>query len=154
MWAHVLCVTIGSHSLLWLQRIESICNLSMLQDIMIKLLYRIARHRCRGRYFPILIYHRVLPKADCFRPSEPTVDQFEKQMRFIQQNFDALTLSEAVEKLGRGELSDRAISITFDDGYKDNYENAAPILNKLGLSATFLSLLASWILDACGMIRS
>ena len=104
---------------------------------MIRLFYRVARYRSRGKYLPILIYHRVLSKADHFRPSEPTVEQFAKQMQFIQNNFEVLPLAEAVEQLKRDELSDRAISITFDDGYKDNYENAAPILNKLGLTATF-----------------
>lgn len=109
----------------------------MFQDMLIKYLYHIARRRSRDRCLPILIYHRVLSNADNFRPSEPTIEQFKKQMQFIKNNFEVLTITDAVTQLERGELSDRAISITFDDGYKDNYENAAMVLNGLSLPATF-----------------
>jgi peptidoglycan/xylan/chitin deacetylase (PgdA/CDA1 family) len=45
-------------------------------------------------------------------------------------------LSEQLDELGRKRCGG-TLSITFDDGYRDNFDNAAPILERLGLPATF-----------------
>ena len=58
-------------------------------------------------------------------------------MAWVRDWFNVLPLSEAASRLAQGTLPARALSITFDDGYADNREIAAPILQRLGLSATF-----------------
>jgi peptidoglycan/xylan/chitin deacetylase (PgdA/CDA1 family) len=58
-------------------------------------------------------------------------------MRWISSWFNVLPLQQSIERLFDGTIPARALSITFDDGYVDNEEIAAPILRKLGLSATF-----------------
>jgi peptidoglycan/xylan/chitin deacetylase (PgdA/CDA1 family) len=58
-------------------------------------------------------------------------------MGWIRDWFNVLPLRAAIEALYRGTLPSRALSISFDDGYSDNEELAAPILQRLGLSATF-----------------
>lgn len=83
----------------------------------------------------ILSYHRVVD--DYFRPQmavPPAV--FEQQMNFIRENFKVISLDEALPFL-RGEtpLKEDAVVLTFDDGYRDNYTQAFPVLKKYSLPA-------------------
>ncbi|MHB9155501.1 MAG: polysaccharide deacetylase family protein, partial [Endomicrobiales bacterium] len=55
----------------------------------------------------------------------------------IKKNFALLRLDEAVEMLIRGAAPDNAVSVTFDDGYEDNYTNACPLLRRYGIPAAF-----------------
>ena len=89
---------------------------------------------------PVLAYHRVLRKL-AFRNGElssPYVMprlQFEQQMKYLAENgFQAVSLDEVF--LNPNSTAKRII-ISFDDGYKDNYTVAFPILKKFGLKATF-----------------
>jgi peptidoglycan/xylan/chitin deacetylase (PgdA/CDA1 family) len=66
-------------------------------------------------------------------------------MGWIREWFDVLPLEDAVAALSRGSLPARALAITFDDGYADNFTVALPILRELGLPATFF--VASGFLD-------
>ena len=90
----------------------------------------------RGGSLLIMIYHRVLPQRDPMMPSEPTADEFAAQIELLQQNFNVLPLLEAGERLKRGNLPPRAVSITFDDGYANNCEIAEPILRARRCPAT------------------
>jgi peptidoglycan/xylan/chitin deacetylase (PgdA/CDA1 family) len=84
----------------------------------------------------VLTFHRVsddIPEDGLTRSSR----NFERFCRFFRTNFDVVSLSEIVSRLERREALAGAIAITFDDGYLDNYEVAAPILQSLGLPATF-----------------
>lgn len=85
----------------------------------------------------VLIFHRVLPAADPLLPELPTAAEFEATMRWVKGWFQVLPLAEAARRLFDGSLPARAMAITFDDGYADNEELAAPILQRLGLPATF-----------------
>ena len=85
----------------------------------------------------ILIFHRVLREADSLLPGEPDAAAFEQRMRWVRGWCEVLPLADAVERLYAGRLPSTALCITFDDGYADNAEVAAPILKKLGLTATF-----------------
>jgi len=84
----------------------------------------------------ILIYHRVLPEPDSMCPSEPAVEAFDWQMRLLRYHFNPLPLMEGIEKLQAGGLPDRAVCVTFDDGYADNAVHALPVLEKYGIPAT------------------
>jgi len=49
-----------------------------------------------------------------------------------------------VDRLERGAPLNRHLAITFDDGYRDNFENARPILERLELPATFF-IVSRWM---------
>lgn len=93
-------------------------------------------HGARGR-LSILIFHRVLPRPDPLLPEVPDAAWFEEQMNWVRHWFNVMPLAAAAESLFAGTLPARALAITFDDGYADNEELAAPILSRLGLHATF-----------------
>lgn len=87
----------------------------------------------------ILIYHRVLSEPDEVLKWEVDEVEFARQMDVLSRNFNVLPLLDAVRKLTSGQLPARAVAITFDDGYLDNYTTAYPILKRYGLHATFFA---------------
>jgi peptidoglycan/xylan/chitin deacetylase (PgdA/CDA1 family) len=104
-----------------------------------------------GEPLSVLIFHRVLETTDPLRPGEPTADEFEARMRWVKACFNVIPLADAVAGLRSGKLPRRALSITFDDGYRDNAEIAAPILQRLGLRATIF--VATGFLDGGRMFN-
>jgi peptidoglycan/xylan/chitin deacetylase (PgdA/CDA1 family) len=91
----------------------------------------------RTPHLSVLAYHRVLPERDALLAGEPHAEEFEHRMRWVKANFNVLPLIEAAHALKQDRLPKRALCITFDDGYADNFTVAAPILRRLGLPATF-----------------
>ena len=85
----------------------------------------------------IMVFHRVLANPDPLGPDLPVAAEFEERMRWVKSWFNVMPLPEAADRLFKGTLPRRALSITFDDGYADNEELAAPILKSLGMTATF-----------------
>jgi peptidoglycan/xylan/chitin deacetylase (PgdA/CDA1 family) len=84
----------------------------------------------------ILIYHQVLAKPDPMRPSEPTAEIFDWQMRLLRDYFTPLSLQEALQRLQNNTLPANAVCVTFDDGYLNNLTVAQPILAKYSIPAT------------------
>ncbi|GAV21545.1 polysaccharide deacetylase family protein [Carboxydothermus pertinax] len=93
----------------------------------------------RERGVIILMYHKVNPdwKTGGLGLRVPP-REFDWQMHFLKENgFHVVSLNEAVDYLEYGKpLPEKPIVITFDDGYRDNYYYAFPILKKYGFRAT------------------
>jgi peptidoglycan/xylan/chitin deacetylase (PgdA/CDA1 family) len=70
-------------------------------------------------------------------PISCTVREFTACCEFFRRYFRVVGLSALLEKLERGEDVSRHLAITFDDGYRDNFETAAPVLRRFGLPACF-----------------
>lgn len=69
---------------------------------------------------------------------------FAAQMALIARRFHVITLDDLVESVdSHRRVPRRSVIITFDDGYRDNYEIAAPILVRYGLRAAFYITVAS-----------
>lgn len=84
----------------------------------------------------VIAFHRVNDRL----PSDGLTcsgAKFEAFCRFFRRYFKVVPFSEQVAGVRQGRPMGGTLSITFDDGYRDNFEVAAPILRKLGLPATF-----------------
>lgn len=100
-----------------------------------KILQLVGQLTGRGK-LSILIYHQVLSEHDPMRPTEPTAQMFDWQMRLLQQYFTPLSLDQALLHLKHNTLPPNAVCVTFDDGYLNNLTVAQPILAKYGIPAT------------------
>ena len=89
-----------------------------------------------GSRLSILILHRVLPQPDPLFPEEMHAARFDALCAWLRGWFNVLPLAQAIQLSGAGRLPERPLSITFDDGYADNYTVALPILQRHGLNAT------------------
>ncbi len=84
-----------------------------------------------------LVLHRVLPAPDPLQPDSLDAVAFDRLCSWVRQHFNVLPLTAAVQRLEQGTLPQRALCVTFDDGYADNHDVALPILQRHGLSAAF-----------------
>ena len=90
----------------------------------------------------ILMYHRIISDRSTpivYPHSGMVVEEktFNIQMKYLKKNFKVLPLGDLVNSLKDERENGRIkCSITFDDGWKDNFDYAFPILLKYGLPAT------------------
>lgn len=97
---------------------------------------RLSRVLRPGPRAVVLLYHRIADEASdpyglCVPPA-----QFEQHLQAIGEIGQPTALSRLAATLAGGEVPDRAICVTFDDGYLDNLECATPLLERYGVPAT------------------
>jgi peptidoglycan/xylan/chitin deacetylase (PgdA/CDA1 family) len=83
----------------------------------------------------VLFYHRIADHT----PNDWTIScrAFAKQVRWLRRHFDLVSLADAQQRIRSG-LNDRpAVSITFDDGYAENFQRALPLLLDQGIPFTY-----------------
>jgi peptidoglycan/xylan/chitin deacetylase (PgdA/CDA1 family) len=100
------------------------------------------RYRCADSAL-ILRYHSV-GGADGSVPIhiDPSLcvplSAFARQMRYIRDHYTPVPLDQLFGAIKEGRpFPCRPVAITFDDGYRDNYSAALPVLQEYGLPATF-----------------
>lgn len=87
-------------------------------------------------YVPVLMYHSI----DYEKGNELRVPKelFKKHMQYLKDNgYTTITINELYKFINDNKpIPRKSVVITFDDGYKDNYINAYPILKEFGFKAT------------------
>ena len=94
----------------------------------------------------VLLYHRIDDRDDIHQLGVPPA-LFDSHLQWLTERCSVVPLDELLAA-APGALPDRAVALTFDDGYLDNLETAAPLLQRHGLPATFF-VTTRW-LDAPG----
>lgn len=92
---------------------------------------------------PILMYHSIDPAAAAQNRLAVTADTFDKQMHFLKSHhYNVITLKALVGLIkNKKKIPVKTICISSDDGYRDNYTYAFPILKKYNLPATMFIIL-------------
>lgn len=83
---------------------------------------------------PVLNYHKV---DNFYHELSLSPHEFDEQMNYLYANgYHTITPDQLTAYLTHGRaLPEKPVLITFDDGYKDNYTNAYPIMKKYGFTA-------------------
>ena len=90
---------------------------------------------------PVIMYHRVInnPENEGVYGTYIYEDMFKKHLQYLKdKNYTVITFKD-LDKIGwrnRFEKGKKYIILTFDDGYKDNYDLAFPILKEFNFKAT------------------
>lgn len=88
-----------------------------------------------GREVVCLVYHRFGDSR--FPSTNISLSDFEDHLRFLaSNNFEVVTLSEAINYVKSGEPTRKTAVLTIDDGYKSFFKNALPLLKKYHMPAT------------------
>ncbi len=100
---------------------------------------RKALGRLKRRFKPggvILVYHRVASlQSDPYSLAVST-DHFAQQLDHLAHTCHPMRLLDLIAAVQHGALPHRAVAVTFDDGYCDNYQNAYPLLASARIPAT------------------
>lgn len=110
-------------------------------------LYRWIKSLNKKQEVLVLVYHRVLGDQEVNNLDIGVISaspkNFGEQMKYISNNYTVISLDHFIEHIqNKTKLPEDSVIITFDDGYRDNYINAYPILKKYGLTATIF--LTTW----------
>ena len=104
-------------------------------------------------WIPILVYHRIgiAPRnaGSVYKSLTIEPEWFEKHLQYLKENnFETVKFSDVDEFFETGRplpiaVGKKPIMINFDDGYKDFYENAFPILQKYNMAGTVFIIVKS-----------
>lgn len=84
---------------------------------------------------PAFVYHRF--GDDRFPSTNIKLDQFKAHLEYLKENdYEVITLSEAISLLDRKKRFEKTALLTIDDGYQSFYDNALPLLKAYGFRAT------------------
>lgn len=98
---------------------------------------------------PVVMYHHVLPMGGGLAV---TPEIFEDHLAALQRNgWQTLSGKEFLHLLQSGNIPDKTVLLTFDDGFADNYVYAYPILKRYGMKA--LLFVATSFIESSDMKR-
>jgi peptidoglycan/xylan/chitin deacetylase (PgdA/CDA1 family) len=89
----------------------------------------LARRRSPDRPGVRIVHYHYVFDDEC--------DAFARQLEHLAAAYEPVSLSKAVARLGEGRVSGREVVVTFDDGFRNQLVNAAPLLAEHGFRACF-----------------
>jgi peptidoglycan/xylan/chitin deacetylase (PgdA/CDA1 family) len=105
----------------------------------INLYNRLRGRTYRGKYAVIFMYHGVTATQDMrsnYFGKHVHVELFKEQLECISRYFKIVPLDDLIVKLRDDTLTENSAVITFDDGYRNNFTVAYPVLKSLQAPAT------------------
>lgn len=98
-----------------------------------------------GVAVPILMYHSILDNPSRQGNYVITPQQFEQDLRHLKENgYVTVVVADLIAYVREGKsLPDKAVMLTFDDGYYNNYHYAHPLLEQYGMRAV-ISPIGTW----------
>src|SRR5260370_42530526 len=98
--------------------------------------------RMTGPRVAILMFHSVMPDPrahqDTLGPIIHSSQLFRQQMEVLAREYNPVSLDDVLLFVqGNKEMPRKPVVVTFDDGYADNAEFAAPIVNEFGIPGVF-----------------
>lgn len=90
-----------------------------------------------GVRLPVVMYHQLTNSASRAGKYVLTVEQFEKDLEYLKEKgYETVTVNQLLAfSEGKGELPEKPVMITFDDGCETLYAYALPLLKKYGFTA-------------------
>lgn len=88
----------------------------------------------------MVMYHYVRDLENSRYPKIRGLDYslFRQQVQYLKENFSIITMEELIASYEEAyELPEKALLLTFDDGYRDHYLNVYPILKEYGIQGSF-----------------
>jgi peptidoglycan/xylan/chitin deacetylase (PgdA/CDA1 family) len=82
----------------------------------------------------IILYHEISDEAQS--KYSVSIENFKNQMGYIKKHFNTISLNSLINNEDTSHTLMDTVAITFDDGHKDNFLNAHPVLKKYKLQAT------------------
>lgn len=96
---------------------------------------------------PVLMYHEIADTAETSSPLAVAPDVFANQLAYLRDaGFNTVTAGELAAFLadGVGELPERPIVLTFDDGYGNFYTHGLPVIKENGFTGTLFQT-TGWV---------
>lgn len=96
---------------------------------------------------PVLMYHEVADSSATDSPLAVSPNVFADHVAYLHDaGFATITAGElaAIVAGGAGDLPERPVVLTFDDGYGDFYTQALPLLKRNGFNATLFQT-TGWV---------
>ena len=120
---------------------ESVILIGILLAALTGFLIRRLMVRRTPRKVPVVMYHCVADNLDLdgWKGLVIPVDLFRRQLQWLKKKgYETLLLPELLDRLeDPATIPQRAISLTFDDGFLDNWTVVFPLLREFGLKGTF-----------------
>lgn len=128
--------------MLWHEHLRRTAKLAVFGGLHYSGLLALVRSRVMKNRALILMYHRVSPRGrgvPDYSPNGMTVTprEFAMHMRFLRRHYDVVPLSRIAQAVRReAPFASNMCAVTFDDGWRDVYQHAFPVLREQAIPAT------------------